>query len=136
MKNKLIRLLTEENKHLKGLLINKPVEEYVDKIYENTSIIMHFEKGILAGFIAYYCNNIETKVAFLTMLCISEKFSGHGLGKLLLNASLENLKNKNFKKLELEVSNKNIKASTFYKKYGFKDSIINKETTIMKFEIQ
>ncbi len=78
------------------------------------------------GFIAFYDNNQETKVAFLSMIIVSKEYQGQGVGKYLLNKMIEVCRIKGMNSITLEVDKTNENAIVFYEKHGF--SKISKES--------
>ncbi len=96
------------------------IPNYAEKIKNNAKIISYFDNGNLIAFIAFYCNDLETRIGFMSMLAVDKKNQGKGLAKNLIYSSIEFLKNENFHKYRLEVFKKNIKAINLYIKLGFK----------------
>ena len=76
--------------------------------------------GVLFGEIIYEEANI-------LLIAVKKEFQGKGFGKLLLEHFIKTCKNKNAKKIFLEVSTDNKKAVNLYKRYGFKDFSIRKK---------
>ncbi|MBB6130767.1 GNAT family N-acetyltransferase [Mucilaginibacter lappiensis] len=112
-------LLAENNSTEEGLIELSDLNLYVDKICRNASVICSYEEGKLSGLIAYYNNDTHNILGYLTVLVIARKYRSKGLGKILLESSLQDLKNKHFKKYRLEVLKQNKKAFKLYTKYGF-----------------
>lgn len=71
------------------------------------------------GFSAFYCNDLETKCAFLSMIAVASSYAKNGLGSLLITETKRIAANAGMKKLKLEVLNSNIGAIKFYEKLGF-----------------
>lgn len=112
-------LLAESNSFGEDLIASSKIDGYAEKICNNANIICIYREGKLAGFIAYYDNNIDHGIGYLTMLVIAKEHRSKGFGKLLLESSLRDLKNKKFIKYRLEVLKKNKKTLDLYVKYGF-----------------
>lgn len=120
MKEKLIRLIKDQNFKEDGLYISTSVEDYVEKIYNYSTLIPYFVNGDIVGFISYYNNDVEKLDAFLTLILVSRKAQGQGIGKLLINTSINDLKKRGFKTYSLEVLKENNKAIHIYTTYGFR----------------
>ena len=73
--------------------------------------------------------------AFLTLIVVEEKSRGEGLGKLLLETSINDLVYKGFKNYRLEVEKSNEKALELYKKYGFQIVEVTKESYFMNLDL-
>jgi len=119
MKKDLLALINDNNSRAKGIQINVPSAEYVEKILLNSTIVPYFVSGELEGFISYYNNDPNKEVAFLTLILISDSYRGKGLGKLLLETSIKDLKTKGFLKYGLEVLKENLRAINLYEMMGF-----------------
>ena len=68
----------------------------------------------ILGYVAIYINNFSTKVAYITLIAVNNKFQGQGIGKLLLKKCEEYARNSGFKIIRLEVNKNNLKARSFY----------------------
>ncbi|MDN3655877.1 GNAT family N-acetyltransferase [Ferruginibacter paludis] len=119
MKQELIDIINDQNTVTNGRFIDKPVVPYVEKILNFAILVTYHTQGQLAGFIAYYCNDIVSKIAFLTLLCVKPEFAGKGIGQHLLNCSIEDVKSKGFTSFHLEVSKDNQLAIHLYERAGF-----------------
>lgn len=119
MKKEIKNLIFSHNNIEEGIYITYDLEKYVDKLIKNATIITYINEGVLKGFIAFYANN-PNKNAYLSMILIDKKSQGENIGKLLLESSINNLKNKKFINYSLEVLKQNTKAINFYKNFGFK----------------
>lgn len=119
MEKELKKLLEENNSQKNGIYIPLPIDEYVGKIYLHSTIIPYIVQGELKGFISYYNNDSTTTNAYLTMLLVATECHGQGVGKLLLNSSIQDLKRRGFRNYSLEVLKDNEKAGKLYSDYGF-----------------
>jgi ribosomal protein S18 acetylase RimI-like enzyme len=101
------------------------IKDYCTKITLNSTVLSIIREGELIGFVAVYCNDIESRVGYVTMLAVSKKYRTNGIGKQLITLTSEFLKANGFRKIHLEIFKTNIKAISFYKTLGF---IIESET--------
>ena len=76
--------------------------------------------GIVEGFALYYIRYSTWKGQrmYLEDLIVTEKMRGKGLGKLLFDRLLEEVKEKNFQGMVWQVLDWNQPAINFYKKYN------------------
>lgn len=132
MKLQIISLLTKLNNIYDGKLITINIDEYVKKIIDKASIITIYNCGNLQGFIAYYENDTKKDTAYLTMIAIDPEIQGMGYGENLIKLSIENLKNKGFKKFKLEVLSNNKKAISLYEYLGFLKKQDNGDSIFME----
>ncbi|WP_228851074.1 GNAT family N-acetyltransferase [Aegicerativicinus sediminis] len=120
MRDKLIEILVKLNKELNGSLLKLDIPTYVDKIHKAATIRSIYKDGELKAFIAYYDNDENSQKAYLTMLAVSKDCWHLGYGKLLLEQSIKELREKGFQLYSLEVNKDNLTAIALYKKFGFK----------------
>ena len=71
------------------------------------------------GIAAFYANNRETCVAFLSLLAVSPMHRGYGIGRFLLAEVEARSGSSGMKLLRLEVRSDNSGAILFYKHLGF-----------------
>lgn len=118
--NRIIGLLSELSEEF-----NPPLSSVVDissytlKIVNNAKIISFHERGELIAFIAFYCNDMNDKIGYMSMLAVAKEMRGKGLAINLITSSIDVLKNEGFKIYRLEVYKSNIKAITLYERFGF-----------------
>ena len=120
MRDQIIGLLSHLNELDSGKLVSSDLKSYVDKIWANSKIISVLKEGVLQGFISYYENDTANEQAFLTMIALDPRFQGAGLGKILIQASIRDLKTKGFRHYKLKVEKSNKKAQALYESLGFK----------------
>lgn len=119
MKAELFKLLQAHSGNNNGILIPIPIDEYVDKIFNCATILPYLFVGELKGFIAYYNNDESKRKAFLTMILVDKGFQGRGLGKRLLEFSINDVSQSGFEFYGLEVLKDNENAIALYTKFGF-----------------
>lgn len=136
MKEQLLKLIKRSNSKEQGISITVPLEEYVEKIFLNSTIIPYFISGNLKGMISYYNNDPNKKYSFLTLILIAEDYQGQGLGKLLLQMSIDDLQKKGFESYGLEVLKINLKAIKLYEDFGFQKQEDRGELWLMLKQLQ
>ena len=99
---------------------NEGKKNYFLKIDQNAEFLKHYCDQNLAGFIAYYCNNYESKRAFISLVLIDKLYRGKGISKKIFSQLFTLLKEKDFKSCSLEVRRDNVNALNLYKSLGFK----------------
>jgi ribosomal protein S18 acetylase RimI-like enzyme len=119
MKQKIYQLLEILNNEVDQKLVAVELNNYVEKIFEKSTIISIERNNNLQGFISYYDNDEKNESAFLTMIAIDKKYRHMGYGKGLLEFSVSILRTKGFKKYSLEVLKDNSIAINLYKRLGF-----------------
>lgn len=110
---------------------------YAKKIKDNAVVFEAWDDGKLAGMLAAYFNNQDTRVGYVTALSVEKDYQGAGIAKKLLLNSVQYGKEKRFIKIRLEVGAKNEVAISFYKKMGFAvaDKTAQKNSFMMELSI-
>ena len=97
--------------------------EWGQRIKENASIFVVENKNQIEGFL-HYCScrdtdKISDKVAEICAMYLLGKIRRKGIGRKLLNAALDALKEIGFSEVTLWVLEENHSACNFYEKMGF-----------------
>ena len=93
-----------------------PVEELAGLIQNSDFFVIALHKEQVIG---YICGVIEYRVGHLKSLGVKKEYRKKGVGSYLLDMFEQFLVRKGIKKVYLEVSTKNIKATQFYTKKGY-----------------
>ena len=72
----------------------------------------------ITGMIAFYCNNITDKKAFLSMIVVKAEYQGKGVGGVLLNQMEKECSCLGMSYVVLEVDRTNKNAQGFYSLHG------------------
>lgn len=99
--------------------VSENVDDYITKLVNNAEFIAAFHGEICQGFVAYYCNDVASRVAYITLVLVVPDYRGGGLGQSLVNFVLIHAKKKGFLQCRLEVGSNNEAALALYKKLGF-----------------
>ena len=86
------------------------LRDYARKLSESAVVDIVSLDNEIAGFSAYYCNDVSTKQAFLTQIAVAGAYRGKRIGNILLEACIETSRQKGMEKLLLEVDDDNIAA--------------------------
>ncbi len=94
--------------------------ELLDKLDKKAVMLgVYSENGEIAGYSAFYANDMENKRAFLTLFCIKKSMQRNHLGSRLIQASINEASTRGMTRMRLEVLEKDIGAINFYTKNGF-----------------
>lgn len=96
------------------------IKEYSKKLVNNATFYSAVDNENLIAIIVCYANNFKTKEAFITMVAVKLEYQKKHLATMLFQNCIEDLKNKGFKKISLEVHCENLKAIKLYEKFNFK----------------
>lgn len=98
------------------------IKEYAKKIHKNAFTFEAWKAGELIGLVAVYCNNAETKTAFITSVSVFNQYMGKGISSELLKECINFVKKQSYKSINLEVNAANASAIALYKKFKFTET--------------
>lgn len=115
------------------IAIIKQYQKYFDRLVNDTELAMNiadkiFKHGMLIacvcqhevlGFCAFYANDLNSRVSFITLIAVNDKYQNVGFGKKILKRVCDISKQVGMTKIRLEVNNQNINAIRFYQNNGF-----------------
>lgn len=84
---------------------------------ESSFVAVERESHALAGIIL--CSRVRHDVGHVTQVCVLPEHRERGLGKLLMAATIHNLRNRKFSLLSLTVTEANTRAVELYRRLGF-----------------
>ena len=114
------RLIVEEQRRQSDRFIEVvDLEAYLQKLDARAEILSVTEGEHCRGVVAYYCNDVSTRQAFITLVLIAPEDRGSGLGKALVNGVLEICRHRGFATCRLEVRGDNVAATAMYRSLGF-----------------
>ncbi len=93
--------------------------EIIDKIDKYAVFFVSYEKGEVAGYAAMYNNDIDTRIAYITMIGVRDRYQRRHIGSELMFYCVKAARKKQMKAIRLEVLNTNKKAIDFYENLGF-----------------
>lgn len=107
---------------------------YRDKVLSKAQIICAESDGKLVGMVAFYCNDLESKTAYITQIAVKKNAQGAGIGGLLMRKCEEVSRQNGMVYLRLEVRNDNLNAIKFYQKHDlqYEKSASEKSIYMMK----
>ena len=111
------------------------LSDYAHKIVSKAVRCEGWATSELVGLVAVYCNDIESKVAYITSVSVLPEWQGVGLASELLGRCLRQVKELGFKSIELEVDKGNGSALRLYKRQGFEIDTVNNGAAIMRLMI-
>ena len=84
---------------------------------ESSFVALDRESHSLAGIIL--CSRVRHDVGHVTQVCVLPEYRSHGLGRLLMAATIRNLRQRKFSALSLTVTEANLRAVELYRRLGF-----------------
>jgi len=95
------------------------LEEYLAKLDARSEVLALTEGSGCRGFVAFYCNDLSTRRAFITLMLVTREDRRTGLGRLLTASVLNIAKSRGFQSCALEVASWNEPARTMFQSIGF-----------------
>lgn len=95
------------------------IDRYLAKLDAHAEIVSDSVSGRCRGCVAFYCNDLTTKQAFITLVLVDPRDRGAGLGRALVAFVLSVAKQRGFISCRLEVGKHNPRAYQMYLSLGF-----------------
>jgi ribosomal protein S18 acetylase RimI-like enzyme/2-polyprenyl-3-methyl-5-hydroxy-6-metoxy-1,4-benzoquinol methylase len=92
---------------------------YAKKIVNKAVRFEAWSSGTLLGLVAAYCNDQDTRIAYITSVSVLTEWTGKGIAASLLDLCVEHAKMAGMRQIGLEVAEANIPAIKLYEKSGF-----------------
>ncbi|MFL6717195.1 MAG: GNAT family N-acetyltransferase [Burkholderiaceae bacterium] len=103
---------------------------YAKKITEHARIVGLRVDGTLVAFLAFYCNDLDSRLAYMSMLVVRSDYRGRGLAKRLVQQSLHHLTQEGFLVYRLEVGKEKSEAIALYRTMGFTETGQEREANL------
>ena len=113
-------LIREEQTRQGDRFVEGDLEAYLVKLGEHAEILSDAAGGRCHGFVAFYCNDLATKQAFITSVLVDPRDRGRGIGRALVACVLDLSKRRGFATCQLEVARSNEAARAMYLSMGFR----------------
>jgi ribosomal-protein-alanine N-acetyltransferase len=110
------------------------IDAYLEKLAEKAEVLLWLQPSATAGFIAFYCNDPDRKVAFISMVVVDPGAGGQGIGAALVRQVLETARDRSFGRVELEVHRENRRAVRLYESFGF--ASVEEEGDFLKMAVR
>lgn len=132
----IVQHLTQcDNNFVPALSSTVNIQGYAQKLLTNAERLEAWEQNQLIGLVAAYMNDLGKETAFITNVSVLPEYSSKGIATRLLNQSINQAKEKGFKKVALEVSAGNPVALALYRKMDFTTEEMEKSNmlTMLKY---
>ena len=106
---------------------------YIEKLIKYAcNYVAEDSTGLIIGFIAFYANDVSSRMAYITQVIVHPQFRRRGLGHALVKKCFIEVQRIGMNKVRLEVACDNVKAFSLYKDLGF---IVESEKAHSKYMI-
>ena len=103
---------------------------FAQKLTQNAVVCVVKENNETCGLSAFYANDFENRVAFITLFGILPKYQRKHLGKQLMEYCCTESISRGMKHIRLEVDLDNSRAIVFYEQNGFVKSDVYTPTSV------
>lgn len=123
------RLLEDNDRDFPiSLLERVDLDEYIYKVLKNGNIIIAVnDLDYIAGAVFFYSNDYDSKVGFITLLCVDSNFRNHGIASNLLKKAFNFMIDSKMRYCDLYTNKNNFRSINLYKKLGFYEIKLNKD---------
>ena len=97
---------------------SKSRELFAEKIY-GSGITIALYREELIGFSCFYCNDYQSRTAYISLIAVKQEYEHKGYGTRLLEEVKKTARDRGMTRLRLEVRKNNDQAISFYRKKGF-----------------
>lgn len=101
------------------LVTSGKYERLMSKYAKDAIFLGAYLGDAFAGYAAFYCNDFETEIAYLSMLVVKNEFRRRGIAMTLIQCMIRFCRDSSFKAIRLEVDYRNGKAIGMYEKCGW-----------------
>lgn len=115
------KLIRDEQSRQDGRFITGvDIDSYLSKLAAQAEILSDVGQGRCRGLVAFYCNDVTTAQAFITLVVIHPLDRGRGFGRALTSCVLDIARQRGFTSCRLEVASDNAAARAMYEGIGFR----------------
>lgn len=93
--------------------------DYAQKIASKATRFEAWLGGTLVGLVVAYCNEQETRIAYITNVSVTREWTGKGIAACLMKQCIEHVEAMGMRQITLEVAGDNMPAIKLYEKNGF-----------------
>lgn len=81
------------------------LKDYILKIQEKAELIIEEQNGLIRGLVILYCNDFETKIAYISLVGVLPEFRGMGIAKICMSQAINVAKEKGMKRIMIHSNN-------------------------------
>ena len=93
------------------------INEYFEKLKTYASYSIAYKDNRVAGIVLFYCNNYDTKSAYITLLAVRKEYRRMHIASMLLERTIEFVRMENMETVSIHTNNEY--AKDCYVKTGF-----------------
>jgi len=112
-------ILEEQARQSNRFVEGGDLDTYLDKLGERAEILADTQADRCRGFVAFYCNDLASRQAYITLVLVAPQDRDTGLGRALVTGTLEICRQRGFTTCRLEARKDNAAALGMYRSLGF-----------------
>lgn len=93
------------------------IEQFIDKVSSLGFLYGAFDNNEIIGLICFYCNDIDFKCSYCSLLSVKKEYRSKGIAKQLMQRFIEDSKDNGMEYATIHTNN--LQAFDYYKKTGF-----------------
>ena len=128
-------VLEEQSRQGDRFIEGVDLDRYLAKLDAHAEILSDCTNGRCRGVVAFYCNDLSTRTAFITLVVVDPRDREHGVGRALVHAALELARGRGFTSCRLEVASHNDAAQSLYRSLGFRPVQSNATKDLLEVEL-
>jgi ribosomal protein S18 acetylase RimI-like enzyme len=125
-------ILDEQARQAGRFVKNVEMCQYLAKLGERAEILADSAQGRCRAVVAYYCNDLATKQAYISLVLVDPRDRGLGLGRALVGCVLDMARQRGFASCRLEVAKDNEAARKVYLSLGFRHAASRPEKDLLE----
>ncbi len=107
------------------------INAYVEKIFRQGNAVFALYREKLVGLVTFYCNDMETRMAYLSWTGVDPEYRGQKISIQLISKCLEKSKEAGMFRLNVDTWDTNEKMIGIYQKH-FNAKILGRETNPLR----
>ena len=128
-------LIRDEQGRPASFIKDVELDPYLAKLDAHAEILSESLNGQCRGFVAFYCNDLTTKQAFITLVLVDPQDRGQGIGRALVEHVLTIARRRGFTSCRLEVNRQNQIAHDLYRSQGFRLVEERPQTVLLEIDL-
>ena len=108
------------------------ISVYAKKILTNGHALGIFDGADVVGTCCFYCNDLNSRTGYLTLLAVKQSHRGCGYSTILLEEMERVARKQGMKRMELETDKENFPALALYSKYQYEIYKIDEKLHLRK----
>ena len=95
------------------------IAELAKKVAQAARVLVAYEQDEPRGFCAYYANDEQSRIAYVSMIIVAPGMQGRSVGSRLIAQAADDARACGMTRMRLEVACDNEGALRFYRRHGF-----------------